>query len=133
MAKEYARTQRVGDFLQREIARLVQQEIRDPRLGMVSITGVQVTRDLAHAKVFFTALDADSPEEAQESTEVLNRAAGFLRTQLARGSTLRSVPQLQFRFDSSVGQGRRMEKLLQRAEQADREIGLRAADEEGRE
>lgn len=133
MAKEYARTQRVADYLQRELASLIQREVRDPRLGMVSVTGVNVSRDLAHAKVFFTMLGADSVEEARESTEVLNKAAGFLRAKLSRDSSMRSVPQLQFCFDTSVGRGRQMEDLIQRAADADRRLGLRAPDDRERE
>jgi ribosome-binding factor A len=128
MAKEYARTQRVADYLQRELASLIQREVRDPRLGMVSITGVEVSRDLAYAKVFFTVLGAESSEEAKESADVLNHAAGFLRSQLSRDSSMRSVPQLRFSFDSSVGRGRHMEDLIRRAADADRELGLRDDD-----
>jgi len=125
MAREYARTQRVADYLQRELATLIQQEVRDPRLGMVSITGVDVSRDLGHAKVYYTVLGCDSREDAGESTEVLNRAAGFLRSELSRDSTMRSVPQLRFYFDTSVGRGRKLEELIRRAADADRELGLR--------
>ena len=125
MAKEYSRTQRVADYLQRELAGLIQHEVRDPRVGMVSITGVNVSRDLGHAKVYFTALDCESAEDAADSTEALNRAAGFLRSQLSRDSSMRSVPQLRFYFDTSVGRGRELEDLIQRAADADRELGLR--------
>lgn len=131
MAKEYARTQRVADYLQRELAQLIQREVRDPRVGMVSITGVDVSRDLGHARVYYTVLGSDSSDEAKESTEALNRAAGFLRSQLSRDSSMRSVPQLRFYFDASVGQGRHMEDLLRRAASADRELGLRADEETG--
>lgn len=131
MAKEYARTQRVADHLQRELAKLIQQEVRDPRVGMVSITSVDVSRDLRYARVYYTALGSDSSEEAVESTEALNRAAGFLRSQLSRDSSMRSVPQLKFHFDASVGQGRHMEDLLRRAADADRELGLRDDEEAG--
>ena len=130
MAKEYARTQRVADYLQRELAALIQREVRDPRLGMVSVTGVEVSRDLGHAKVYYTVLNADSQDDAGECTEVLNHAAGFLRSALSRDSTMRSVPQLRFYFDASVGRGREMEALIKRAADADRELGLRA-DESG--
>ena len=125
MAKEYARTQRVADYLQRELAELIQHELRDPRLGMVSVTGVDVSRDLGHAKVYYTVLGSDSSEEASEVTAVLNHAAGFLRSQLSRDSTMRSVPQLRFHFDSSVARGRDLEELIRRAADADRELGLR--------
>ena len=130
MAKEYARTQRVADYLQRELAALIQHELRDPRVGMVSITGVEVSRDLGHARVYYTLMGADSAEEASESTEALNRAAGFLRSELSRDSTMRMVPQLKFYFDSSVGRGRNLEDLIRRAADADRELGLRG-DEPG--
>ncbi len=132
MAKEYARTQRVADYLQRELAALIQHEVRDPRVGMVSITGVDVSRDLGHARVYYTRMGADSAEEASESTEALNKAAGFLRSQLSRDSNMRMVPQLRFYFDTSVGRGRNLEDLIRRAADADRELGLRA-DESGEE
>jgi ribosome-binding factor A len=130
MAKEYARTQRVADYLQRELAALIQHELRDPRVGMVSVTGVDVSRDLGHAKVYYTVMGSDSREEAKESTEALNKAAGFLRSQLSRGSNMRSVPQLRFYFDASVGHGRDLEDLIKRAAVADRELGLRDDDAE---
>lgn len=125
MAKEYARTQRVADYLQRELAQLIQHQVRDPRVGMVSITGVDVSRDLGYAKVYYTAMDSDSRDDASESTEALNNAAGFLRSQLSRDSSMRTVPQLRFYFDSSVGRGRDLEDLIRRATDADRELGLR--------
>ena len=128
MAKEYSRTERVADYLQRELAGLIQHEVRDPRVGMVSITGVNVSRDLGHAKVYYTSLESDSSEEAAETTEALNRAAGFMRSALSRDSSMRSVPQLRFYFDSSVGRGRDLEELIRRAADADRELGLRDDD-----
>jgi ribosome-binding factor A len=131
MAKEYARTQRVADYLQRELAALIQHEVRDPRVGMVSITGVDVSRDLGHARVYYTMMGSDSSEDASESTEALNKAAGFLRSQLSRSSNMRSVPQLRFYFDSSVGRGRDLENLIKRAAKADRDLGLRDHDEAG--
>jgi ribosome-binding factor A len=129
MAKEYARTQRVSDHLQRELATLIQREVRDPRVGMVSVTGVDVSRDLRHARVYYTVMGSDSSEDAKESTEALNRAAGFLRSQLSRDSNMRSVPQLRFYFDSSVGRGREMEDLIHRAAQADRKLARDEADD----
>ena len=124
MAKEYARTQRVADYLQRELAALIQHEVRDPRVGMVSITGVDVSRDMGHARVYYTSMSANSAEEASESTEALNKAAGFLRSQLSRDSSMRMVPQLRFYFDSSVGRGRDLEDLIRKAADSDRELGL---------
>lgn len=131
MAKEYARTQRVADYLQRELAKLIQHEVRDPRVGMVSITGVDVSRDLGHARVYCTVMGSDSGDDAQESIEALNKAAGYLRSLLSRDSTMRTVPQLRFYFDASVGRGRDLEKLIRRATDADRELGLRDDDPAG--
>ena len=133
MAKEYSRTSRVADHLQRELAGLIQRQVRDPRVGMVSITGVDVSRDMGYAKVYYTVLSADESDDIEESTAVLNKAAGFLRSQLSRDSSMRSVPQLRFYFDSSVGRGRYMEDLIGKAAQADRALGLRDddADTEG--
>ena len=73
MAKEYARTERVADHLQRELAGLIQREMRDPRVGMVSITSVDVRRDLGHARVYYTVLGSDSSDETVESTQAINR------------------------------------------------------------
>ena len=122
MAREFTRSQRVADYLQRELSGIIQREVRDPRVGMVSVTGVDVSRDIGHAKIHYTVLGADSSEDAKESTEVLNKAAGFLRSQLSRDSNMRSVPQLRFYFDSSVGRGRYMEDLIGRASQADKDL-----------
>ena len=131
MAKEYSRTQRVADYLQRELAALIQHEVRDPRVGMVSITGVDVSRDLGYAKVYYTVMSSDSGDDASESNEALNKAAGFLRSQLSRDSNMRTVPQLRFIFDTSVGRGRDLEDLIRRAADADRELGLRDDDGAG--
>jgi len=76
-------------------------------------------------------MGSDSREDADKSTEALNKAAGFLRSQLSRSSTMRSVPQLRFYFDSSIGRGRALEDLIKRATDADRELGLRDDDEVG--
>ena len=121
MAREFTRSQRVADYLQRELAALIQRELRDPRVGMVSVTGVDVSRDIGYAKIHFTVLGSNSADEAKESTEVLNKAAGYLRTKLSKDSNMRSVPQLRFYFDSSVGRGRYMEDLIGRATLADKE------------
>ena len=105
----------MADHLRREIAALIQFELRDPRVGMVSITDVEVSRDLGHAKVFYTAVGKDSPQEAEEVTDALNKAAGFMRSRLSRDSAMRTVPRLRFGFDASVGRGRHMEDLIDRA------------------
>jgi len=119
MAREYTRSQRVGDFLKQELASLIQQEIRDPRVGMVSITDVEVSRDMSHAKVYATVLGIETKADAEESMTVLNRAAGFLRTQLARNSNARTTPRLHFYFDASVARGQHLSALIEQAVAAD--------------
>ena len=119
MARDYQRTDRVADYLRQELAGLIQFEMRDPRVAMVSITDVEVSKDLAHAKVFFTVMDKDTAAEAQGVADALNKAAGFLRSQLSKASNLRTVPALKFQFDASVGRGRYMEDLIERAVSAD--------------
>jgi ribosome-binding factor A len=115
MAREFGRTERVADYLRQELARLLQAEVRDPRLGMVSVNEVEVSRDLAHAKVFVTFMERDSEQEAKDVLEVLNHAAGFLRTQVSKDARMRTVPRLHFVYDASVARGRRLSDLIDRA------------------
>ena len=121
MGQEFSRTERVADFLQQELAKLLLHSIRDPRAEFISITAVEVSRDLRYAKVFFTKLGLEDAKSAEEATSVLDRAAGFLRSEIARESTLRTVPKLTFKFDESVGRGRQMEALLGKARASDAE------------
>ncbi|SFM78534.1 30S ribosome-binding factor RbfA [Halopseudomonas yangmingensis] len=115
MAKEYSRTQRVGDQMQRELAQLIQREVRDPRLGMVTLTAVDVSRDLAHAKVFFTLLGKDSAEDIELNLEILKDSAGFLRMLLGKSMKMRSIPQLHFHYDESVRRGVHLSSLIEQA------------------
>lgn len=119
MAREFGRPQRVADFLQRELASLIQQEMRDPRLGMIGVNEVEVSRDLAHAKVYVTILGIESADDAKESIEILNKAAGFLRSQLAKTLQMRTVPRLHFTFDSSIYRGASMSALIDEARAGD--------------
>ena len=112
MAKEYSRTQRVGDFIKRELSGLIQFQIRDPRVGMVSVTDVDVSRDMSHAKVYFTVLGKETEEEAAESLEALNKAAGFLRSSIAKANNARTTPKLRFYFDASVVKGQQLSSLI---------------------
>ena len=119
MAKEYSRTQRVADQMQKELAQLLQREMKDPRLGMVTVSAVDVSRDLGFADIFVSFLGVDDQERIDENLEVLKSAAGFLRTQLARRIKLRIIPQLRFRFDNSLRQGAYMNELIQKARSGD--------------
>jgi len=121
MAREFSRTQRVADFLKQELAGLIQLELRDPRIGMISVTGVEVSRDMSYAKVYVTVLGKDTEEEAASSLEALNHAAGFLRSQIAKINNARTTPKLRFVFDRSIGRGAHMSRLIDDAVASDRE------------
>ena len=108
-----ARRARIADQIQRELAELVRTELRDPRVGMVTLTGVEVSRDQSHAKVFFTVLGPEAA--ARDAAEGLGHAAGFLRTQLAHRLSTRSVPELHFEHDESVERGIRLTRLIDEA------------------
>lgn len=120
MAKDFSRTRRIGEQMQRELATLIQQEIQDPRLGMVTVSAVEVSRDLAHAKVFITVLD-DQLQDIAASLEVLNRAGGFLRHELGRRMTLRTVPALRFVYDESMARGNELSRLIDEAVKSDKQ------------
>jgi ribosome-binding factor A len=104
------RPQKLGDTLQRELSELLRREVRDPRVGMVTLTSVDVSPDLSHAKVFFTILEK---EKLEGTLAGLNRAAGFLRSQLARRIALYATPELRFLYDESVERGDRVSRLLE--------------------
>ena len=102
---------RVNDLLQRSLAKLIRDECRDPRLGTVTVSMVDITNNLEFAKVFVTVLEDDKVEQ---SLIVLNKAAGFLRKQLACAiSFLKIIPKLKFLYDDSVIDGKRMDVLLE--------------------
>ncbi|WP_028241606.1 30S ribosome-binding factor RbfA [Stutzerimonas azotifigens] len=124
MAKDYSRTQRIGDQMQRELALMIQREIKDPRLGMVTITAVYVSRDLSHAQVYITVMGRDDDPDAIElNLHILGEAAGFLRMQLGKVMKLRTVPQLHFRYDASIRRGVELSALIERAVAEDRKHG----------
>ena len=113
MPREFPRTRRVGEQIQREVAGILQEEFKDPRLGMISVSGVEVSRDLAHAKIYISVLGRE--EDVSETIKVLNKAAGFIRHQLGQRMRLRSVPQLRFLYDGSLAEGARMDALIAEA------------------
>jgi ribosome-binding factor A len=115
MAKEYSRTQRIGDQMQRELAQMIPREVRDPRLGFVTVTAVDVSRDLGHAKVFITLMGENAAEKIKLNLEILNEAAGYLRMLLGKSMKVRSVPQLHFHFDESISRGVHLSALIERA------------------
>ena len=113
MPKDFSRTRRVGEQIQREMAQLVQQEIKDPRLGLVTISAVKLSKDMSHANIFFTVLDEEHPIE--ETLKVLEGAAGFLRHELAKRMQLRIVPHIHFKYDESITYGNDLSALINKA------------------
>ncbi len=113
------RTEKVEEVLRDVLSEILLRELKDPRLGFVTITGVKVSPDLRNAQVYYSAL---GDEQARKETEAaLRRGAGFIRSQLGRRTTFRFVPELEFRFDPSVGHAHRVMELLEqvrREEQA---------------
>ena len=118
MKKHSQRAQRVGDQIQRELADLLRLHVKDPRIGMVTVTGVEVSPDLSHAKVFFTHLAG--AEHAAAAVEALQHSAGYLRTELAHRFKLYSVPQLHFAYDDSIESGLKLSRLIDDAIAEDR-------------
>jgi ribosome-binding factor A len=118
MAREYARTDRVGQQIQKEIAIILMREIKDPRLSMTTVSAVEVTRDLAYAKVFVTFYN-DNPEDIKASLEVLADAEGYIRSLLGKRLRARIMPHLRFVYDSSMSEGVRMSALVDQAVASD--------------
>ena len=115
MSKDYARTERVAEQIQRELAELLRLEVKDPRVRMVTVTGVEVVRDYSHAKVFYTTLQGANADVQQG----LERASGFLRSQLAHAMKLRVTPQLHFVYDPSIERGAHLSQLIEQAVASD--------------
>lgn len=114
MPKDFPRSRRISEQIQRELAEVIRLELKDPGVhGMVTITDVEVTLDQSHAKVFFTLLGDD--RKIKETAAGLMRASGFLRTQLAHRLKLRTVPTLEFKYDASIERGVRLSKLIDEA------------------
>lgn len=117
MKRGQGRPQKLGDQIQRELSGILMRELRDPRVGMVTITAVDVSPDISHAKVFFTTLD---DAKAKQAAEGLNAASGFLRSQLAQRIKLYTTPELRFVYDESVARGDRLSRLIDSALHKDR-------------
>ena len=115
MPKGYSRTDRIAEQIQRELAQLLRLELKDPRVGMVTLTSVEVTRDYSHAKVFYTTFGGEN-NAVQEGLE---HASGYLRSQLAHAMKLRIMPQLHFIYDPSIERGANLSRLIDQAVASD--------------
>ena len=110
MPKEYSRSQRVVEQIHRELAEMIRLEVKDPRVGFITISGVEITPDYAHAKVFFTSMTGEA--EVPEILQGLRRASGFLRRELGRRIRIHTIPELHFHYDRSVEEGSRLSQLI---------------------
>jgi len=119
MAKEFSRTDRVAQEIQRELAVLLQREVKDPRVTMATVSAVKVSKDLLNANVFVTFMGQDTPQQIDQAILALNKMAGFLRSMLAQRIRMRVLPRLQFKFDESLVLGRRMSSLIDLAVASD--------------
>jgi len=117
MPREFSRSERMAEQLRRELAEIVRDEIKDPRLGFVSFTEIRMSRDLSHAIVYSSVLNSEDQEEA---IAVLNRAVGFIRKEIAKRIQARIVPTLKFVVDDSVVRGVAMDELISDALKSDR-------------
>lgn len=122
------RTERVGEMLREEVSALLQRQLKDPRLGFVTITGADVSPDLRHARVYVSVMG--TAEERTRSLEALGHARGFLRRELSKRARMRTVPELTFVDDEAAETGSRIFALLEEARREDEEQGRTGADED---
>jgi ribosome-binding factor A len=118
MPREFNRSQRMAEQVRRELAKIVRDELKDPRMGLCSFTAVKLSRDLSHAVVYCTVLDRAMRDD---TLETLNHATGFIRSQIASRIRARTVPVLKFINDDSVERGEAMEELISKAINSDKQ------------
>lgn len=126
MASNSNRIRKIGDQIQRDLSMIIQQEVKDPRVGMVTVNDVKVSTDLSYADVYFTCMAFGPQEEAsaqeklrKEQEAVLNKAAGFMRSRLAQGLNLRVMPMLRFHYDAVIETGSKVSALIDEAVKQD--------------
>jgi ribosome-binding factor A len=117
MPKEFPRSQRIADQIQRDLAVLIQREMNDPRVRMVTVSAVKVSRDLSHAHVYVSSLVADV--DHKDILKVLNRAAGFFKHHLGKSLHVHNVPDIEFFYDDSIEKGSRLSSLIDQAVASD--------------
>ena len=128
MARDYARSRRIGDEIQRSLSEIVRRDLKDPRLQYLTITAVEVSRDLSHANIFVSPLDPEG--DPAPILEALQSASGFIRRQLGRSLTTRLTPQLHFARDESIETGSRMTSLIDTVVEDDKQRHHEADDEQ---
>ena len=108
------KTKKIGSMFIREISRIILEEIKDPNIKFVTLTGCDVTNDLSYAKVYFTCLNRDKKEETEKA---LNKAANYIEIELSKSIEIRKMPQISFHYDTSIEYGENIEKKLQEIKQ----------------
>jgi ribosome-binding factor A len=119
MAKEFSRSQRVAEQIRRDLAELIRLEVKDPRVGFISLTDVEISPDFSHAKVYFSSMRGE--EGLEEILKGLHRASGFLRRELGKRIRIHTLPELHFHYDKSVLEGSRLSALIDEAVRVDRQ------------
>lgn len=104
------RVGRVGEQIKKELSQIIQSELKDPRIGFITVTGVDVTNDFSQAKVYLSVLGTD--EQREETLKALARGSGFIRSELGKRIRMRKIPELIFKFDASIDYGSKIESLL---------------------
>jgi len=125
--RPFGRDLRIADFIRDEVAAIIQMQIRDPRVGMVSVNEVTVSRDLSYADLYVTSLDAQTDEDKEQLIGVLNKAGGFFRSELSKRHSMRTTPRLRFHYDETAERGPRMEALIDSAVRSDQHHAESAA------
>ena len=120
--REYGRDLRVADFIRDELASIIQREMRDPRVGMVSVNEARVSRDLSWVDVYVSSFETTTKEARDELVMVLNKAAGYFRSELARRHRMRTTPKPRFHYDEVVERGPELESLIEKAIRSDAEL-----------
>lgn len=118
MAK--VRVGRVGEQLKKEISQIIQTELKDPRIGFITVTGVDVTNDFSQAKVYLSVLGSEEQREA--TIKLLTRSSGFIRSEVGKRIRMRKIPDLHFKFDASIDYGSKIESLIHQINERDAEV-----------
>lgn len=123
------RQRKVQELLVHQVSEILRREMKDPRIGFVTITDAEVTPDLRHARVFYSVLG--DAEQRENTAQALNRAAGFVRSEFARRAQMRYVPDIRFVFDPSADRGARISQLLEQVRQDEEQPGVPGEDSGG--
>jgi ribosome-binding factor A len=111
------RVGRVGEQIKKEISQIIQSELKDPRIGFITVTGVDVTNDFSQAKVYLSVLGGD--EQREETLKALGRSSGFIRSELGKRIRMRKIPDLLFKFDTSIDYGSKIQSILHQIQEGE--------------